>query len=154
MKKLAMLFIAVTAALVAYRFSPPPLQRAGAVLAKRLAAELRPILQGVERKYKAPEPNPAHAMPSSATLAAPSGPKRRAVSTAEGTGRKAPLLSEKAAPDQDMQGAMGGPVIFDQREVDPTRSMANKLIVVAGGLAVFFMLVAWFRGDPDAKSLT
>ncbi|MBI4347056.1 MAG: hypothetical protein HY553_09395 [Elusimicrobia bacterium] len=153
MKKLAIVFITLTAALIAYRFSPPPVQRAGAALAKRLGAELRPVVEGVERKVKAPEPDPTQSMPSAATLSAPTAPKRRAAATAEGTGQKAPLLS-KGAPDQDLQGAMDAPLLLDHGEVDQTRALANKLIFIAGGLAAFFMLVAWFRGDPNAKSLT
>ena len=73
--------------------------------------------------------------------------------TAEG--EKAPMLSEKGVGlDQEVHGALGAPVLTGDAEVDHSRAAANKLILVAGTLAAIFMLIAWFRGDPDSKTLT
>ncbi len=160
-KSFAAAFVGLTAALVVWRVLPPtarrPMSNAAGGIFVRLRAELKPVFLGVEDRFKAPAPDPT-AGQSAAGLAAPTGGpvRRRPAADAETpTGRKAPMLSEKGvSAEQEVRGSLDGPVLRIEGEKDQTRVMANKLIVVTGSLAAIFMLVAWFRGDPNAKTLT
>lgn len=159
-RRLAAIFVGLTAALIVWRLAPESARRAvtplAGALTGRLREELKPIWLGVADRFKAPPPDPT-AGQSAAGLSAPTGGpvRRRAAVLETPDGQKAPMLSVKGvAIEHEVRSEGGGPVLQSEGETDNTRSAANKLIVVAGSLAAFFMLIAWFKGAGSEKSLT
>lgn len=151
-KRILVLLVIVAGPLLALR-APGPVGQAARAVSRRLRAELRPVLAGV---LKEPEKDAAVGQPSADRLSAPTLPARQRSQTGDtGPGRKAPLLNDKGiAMDQEMRPAMDAPVLLDRNEDSFVKTPIAKFIGVMLGLALFFCLWAWYRGDPNAKTLT